>query len=30
MPALDPETRERWRDMVVVDQDLPGLRSPEP
>ena len=21
MPALDPETRERWRDMVVVDQD---------
>jgi stress response protein YsnF len=21
MPALDPETRERWRDLVVVDQD---------
>jgi uncharacterized protein DUF2382/PRC-barrel domain protein len=21
MPALDPETRERWRDMVVVDRD---------
>jgi hypothetical protein len=21
MPALDPDTRERWRDMVVVDQD---------
>src|SRR5829696_9072098 len=21
MPALDPETRARWRDMVVVDQD---------
>jgi stress response protein YsnF len=21
MPALDPEARERWRDMVVVDQD---------
>ena len=21
MPALDPETRERWRDLVVVDRD---------
>ena len=21
MPALDPETRERWRDMVVVDRE---------
>jgi stress response protein YsnF len=21
MPALDPDTRERWRDMVVVDRD---------
>jgi hypothetical protein len=21
MPALDPETRERWREMVVVDRD---------
>src|SRR5215218_693700 len=21
MPALDPETRERWHDLVVVDQD---------
>jgi hypothetical protein len=21
MPALDPDTRERWRDLVVVDQD---------
>jgi hypothetical protein len=21
MPALDPETRERWRDMVMVDRD---------
>src|SRR5215212_4761308 len=21
MPALDPETRERWRNLVVVDQD---------
>jgi hypothetical protein len=21
MPALDPETRERWRDLVLVDQD---------
>jgi uncharacterized protein DUF2382/PRC-barrel domain protein len=21
MPALDPQTRERWRDMVVVDRD---------
>ena len=21
MPALDPERRERWRDLVVVDRD---------
>ena len=21
MPALDPETRERWRDMVMVDRE---------